>query len=166
MYALILGIASPTDIFNVYYAERCIWHIIFKVNGDQSGHGSLLLKNTAGEKLRNLLDKFFAYRDAQVEKLNNNPDLTIGDVTTINVTMINGGVLSNVVPPDFTIMTDFRLAVDVDHQEFENMFKRWCVDSGENIEYEWDLKDPFIPPTSIDDSNIFWHAFKTAVNEL
>lgn len=161
----ILGIASPTDTFNVYYAERCIWHIIFKINGTP-GHGSLLLKNTAGEKLRKLLDRFFDYRAGQVAKLNENSDLTIGDVTTVNVTMLDGGVQSNVVPPDFTIMTDFRLAVDVNHEEFEAMFKDWCAQSGENIEYEWDLKDPFIPPTSLDESNIYWHAFKSAVNEL
>jgi aminoacylase len=129
------------------------------------GHGSLLLKNTAGENLHNLLNKFFAYRATQVDKLNSDPELTIGDVTTVNVTMINGGVQSNVVPPDFTIMTDFRLAVDVDHDEFEAMFKRWCAESGENIEYEWDLKDPYIPPTKLD-SNVYWDAFKSAVEEL
>lgn len=129
------------------------------------GHGSLLLKNTAGEKLRNLLDKFFQYRATQVERLNSDPELTIGDVTTVNVTMVNGGVQSNVLPPDFTIMTDFRLAVDVDHDDFEAMFKRWCAESGENIEYEWDLKDPFIPPTKLE-SNIYWDAFKVAVEEL
>lgn len=159
------GIASTTDTFNIYYAERCIWHIIFKINGTP-GHGSLLLKDTAGEKLRNFLDQVFDYRASQVAKLNNNPELTIGDVTTVNITMIEGGVLSNVIPPDFTIMTDFRLAVDVNHDEFEEMFKHWCTEAGENIEYEWDLKDPFIPPTKLDESNIYWHAFKAAVDEL
>lgn len=159
------GIASPSDVFNIYYAERCIWHIIFKINGTP-GHGSLLLKDTAGEKLRNFLDKMFAFRATQVERLNNDPDLTIGDVTTVNVTMIEGGVHLNVLPDYFTIMTDFRLAVDVNHDEFEEMFKQWCTEAGENIEYEWDLKDPFIPPTKLDESNIFWPAFKAAVNEL
>lgn len=163
--SLLSGIASPIDVFNIYYAERCIWHIIFKINGTH-GHGSLLLKGTAAEKLRNLLDKFFQYRESQVAKLRNNPELSIGDVTTVNVTMINGGVQSNVLPPDITIMTDFRLSVDVNHDEFEAMVLRWCVEAGDNIEYEWDLKDPYIPPTSLDGSNIFWHAFKSAVDEL
>lgn len=165
VFIFLSGIASPTEVFNVYYAERCIWHIIFKINGT-TGHGSLLLKNTPGEKLRNLLDRFFDYRATQAARLSNDPELTIGDVTTVNVTMVEGGVQSNVVPPDFTIMTDFRLAVDVNHEEFETMFKRWCSEAGENIEFEWDLKDPFIPPTKLDDSNIYWHAFKAAVDEL
>lgn len=69
------------------------------------------------------------------------------------------------VPPVFTIMTDIRLAVDVDHDEFEAMVKLWCAESGENIEHEWDLKDPYIPPTKLD-SNIYWDAFKSAVDEL
>lgn len=52
----------------------------------------MLLKNTAGENLQKLLDKFFDYRATQVEKLNSDPELTIGDVTTVNVTMMSGGV--------------------------------------------------------------------------
>lgn len=131
-----------------------------------AGHGSLLIKNTATEKLRRLLDKIFDYRETQVAKLRNNPDFTIGDVTTLNVTMVNGGVQSNVVPPEISIMTDFRLAVDVDHDGFETLFKTWCVEAGDNIEYEYDLKDPFIPPTNIDSSNNYWSAFKSAVDDL
>lgn len=59
------GIASPTDSFNVYYAERCIWHIIFNINGN-NGHGALLLKDTAPEKLRILLDRCYDYRDVNI----------------------------------------------------------------------------------------------------
>lgn len=46
------------------------------------GHGSFLLKNTAGEKVRKLLDRLIDFRDTQVKRLNDNPELTIGDVTT------------------------------------------------------------------------------------
>lgn len=51
-------------------------------------------------------------------RLENNPELTIGDVTTINLTRLGGGVQSNVVPPQLTAGFDVRLALDVLHEEF------------------------------------------------
>lgn len=139
--------------------------VLFKINGTP-GHGSLLLKNTAGEKLRILLDRFLEYRVTQVQKLEDNPNLTIGDVTTVNITQLSGGVQSNVVPPQFSMMTDIRLAVHENHVEFENMFKMWCEEAGENIEFEYELKDPFIAPTKIDNTNIYWTAFQEATQQL
>lgn len=53
-----------------------------------TGHGSLLLKNTAGEKVRLLLDKFMSFRADEAKKLREDADKTIGDVTTVNVTKL------------------------------------------------------------------------------
>lgn len=55
-----------------------IWRVEFVCEGT-TGHGSLLHENTAGEKLRHILDQAFDYRETQAEKLKNNPDLTIGN---------------------------------------------------------------------------------------
>lgn len=131
-----------------------------------SGHGSILLKNTAGEKVRNLLDRFIDYRNTQVKRLDDNPELTLGDVTTVNVTIIKGGVQANVVPPEIVVTIDMRLALDVDHLEFEGMFKRWCEESGEDIEYTFEQKQPKVPPTVIDKSNPYWVAFKDSLDQL
>lgn len=57
----------------------------------QSGHGSLLLKNTPGEKIHYIIEKFMGLRKIESEKLENDPKLTTGDVTTINLTMLTGG---------------------------------------------------------------------------
>lgn len=100
-----------------------------------------------------------------MKRLQEDPELTIGEVTTFNFTMVHGGVQLNTVPPNIRVMTDIRLAVDVDHEEFENMIKRWCEEAGD-VDYEFDLKDPFIPPTKLDESNEYWQAFKSAVSEL
>lgn len=54
----------------------------------QAGHGSLLLDNTAGEKITYIMSKFMAFREQEKQKLNNNPELTIGDVTTVNLTVL------------------------------------------------------------------------------
>lgn len=62
-------------------------------------------------------------RQAEVLKLENNPEKTIGDVTSVNLTIMKGGVQTNVVPPQLTVAFDIRLALDVDHDEFEAQVK-------------------------------------------
>lgn len=94
--------------------------IHFKCKGT-TGHGSLLLKNTAAEKIRYLIDRFLDLRQLEVQKLENNPELSVGDVTTVNLTMLKGGIQTNIVPPLLTAAFDVRLAIDVDHNEFEQM---------------------------------------------
>lgn len=124
------------------------------------------MKDTAGEKVRNLLDRFIEYRNTQVKRLADHPELTIGDVTTVNITMLNGGVQSNVIPPEYKVTIDMRIALDVDHKEFEAMFRKWCDESGEGIEYEFEQKQPKVPPTKTDKTNHYWVAFKQAIDEL
>lgn len=87
----------------------------------QSGHGSLFLKNTPGKKIQFLINQFMEFRDVEERKLEINSNLHIGDVTTVNLTMINGGVQNNVIPGEMSIVFDIRLAVDVDHSDFERM---------------------------------------------
>lgn len=55
----------------------------------QPGHGSLLLNNTAGEKVAYILNKFYEFRESEKKKLKDNPEYTIGDVTTVNLTQIH-----------------------------------------------------------------------------
>lgn len=59
------------------------------------------------------------FRDNEYQKLLNNPDLTIGDVTTVNLTQIFGGVQNNVVPAELCLGFDVRIAIDVDMLELE-----------------------------------------------
>lgn len=92
----------------------------FNISGS-SGHGSLLHKNTAGEKVSYILNKFLEFRADEVTKLESNPNLTIGDVTTVNLTIMKGGVQTNVVPNLMKISFDVRLAIDVSHTAFEDM---------------------------------------------
>ncbi|XP_017112270.1 aminoacylase-1 isoform X2 [Drosophila elegans] len=159
------GLASPGEDIPLFYAERAVWRVYFHISGT-AGHGSLLLAHTAGEKLNYIVGKMMELRKAQVQRLQNNPELVIGDVTTINLTKVSGGVQSNVVPPLLMVAFDCRLALDVDHQEFEANLNKWCDDVGGGIEITYEQKQPKVPPTAIDDSNPFWLAFKEATDEL
>lgn len=62
-------------------------------------------------------------REHEVKKLENNKDLSIGDVTTVNLTMLSGGVQGNVVPPELSFTVDIRLSNDVDLNEFEQQVR-------------------------------------------
>lgn len=119
-FSLDEGIATPDEEFPVFYAERSVWRVHFNCHGT-TGHGSLLHKNTAADKIRYVIDRFLDYRAEQVKKLENNPEFSVGDVTTVNLTILKGGVQSNVVPNTLTAIFDVRLSIDVDHSDFEAM---------------------------------------------
>lgn len=53
----------------------------------------MLLENTAGEKASYILNKFYEFRKQEQKKLKNNPTLTLGDVTTVNLTILQVGYL-------------------------------------------------------------------------
>lgn len=116
-YALDEAGVSPTNQISVYNDERCPWQIEFVSNGP-TGHGSFLYENTAGEKLSYVVAKLLEMRKSEMERMNTN-GLPYGKVTTINLTILKGGVQSNVVPPQLTATFDIRLDVDIDHAEFE-----------------------------------------------
>ncbi|XP_013193618.1 aminoacylase-1 [Amyelois transitella] len=164
-FSLDEGLASAGEDYHVYNAERSIWHMTVICPG-KSGHGSLLLPDNNGEKIRYIIDKFMDLRQESKNKLKADSSLTIGDVTTVNLTMLHGGIQNNVIPEKLTVSFDLRLATSVDHQEFENMIKRWCSEAGANLSYEFDQKDPYVGPTKVDDSNRFWVAFKGAFDKL
>lgn len=164
-FALDEGYSSETSTYKAFYAERSIWRVIFKCSGN-AGHGSLLLPNTAGEKLSYLAQKLSEFRRTESQRLENNPELTIGDVTTVNMTMVGGGVQGNVIPPLFTVTYDIRIAIDVSHAKFEEQLKQWCEEAGGGIEIEFHHKDPYVTPTVIDDTNQYYVAFKRAIDDL
>jgi aminoacylase len=53
-----------------------------------TGHGSALLPDTAGEKVRIIIDHFMDFREQEKKKLDSDPSLTLGDVTTVNLTQL------------------------------------------------------------------------------
>ncbi|KAG6465907.1 hypothetical protein O3G_MSEX015487 [Manduca sexta] len=93
-------------------------------------------------------------------------NLWFGDVTTINLTQLEGGVQVNVLPESLSASFDIRIATDVDHDEFEEMILRWCKEAGQDVTLEYLVKNPQVNNTKIDDSNLFWVAIKKAANEM
>lgn len=103
----------------VYYYEKFIWQIEMIFHG-QSGHGSKFLNNTPGQKLNYVLGKMTEYSQEEMRKLN---DLKYpqGNVTSINLTILKGGVQSNVIPAEMSATFDMRISINTDVDEFEQM---------------------------------------------
>ncbi|EDV25194.1 Aminoacylase-1 [Trichoplax sp. H2] len=163
-YALDEGLANPTEEFIVYNSERPIWGVRIKCTG-RPGHGSRFVQNTAMEKLRKLMNKFTEFRNSEEKRMLEN-NLRLGDVTTINMTMVNGGIQRNVVPADVTLTIDVRLALDVDFQEFEERVRSWADECGDGILITFIDRHMDKSITSIDNSDKWWRAFSSAASNM
>lgn len=143
--------------------------MMFKCIGS-SGHASLFHENTAIEKIQFLLKKLLKFRKNEEQHLKDNPKLTVGDVTTVNITTIHGGIQriqQNVVPPEITMSVDVQMSVTIDHEQFERDIYDWCKQAGSDIEVAFINKLQRIEPTILDETNPYWVAFKRAlVNDL
>ncbi|XP_060554792.1 aminoacylase-1-like [Ruditapes philippinarum] len=164
-FALDEGLANPKDAFTVFYGERNPWWVLVKCHGNP-GHGSRFIENTAAEKLRRVINKFLDFRGMEEKKLKSSGCLTLGEVTTINLTMLEGGVQFNVVPNEMKVGFDIRIAPTVDLVEFEEKIKTWCEEAGEDVTYSFIQKCDDQTLTSTDKSDPWWNAFSTACESL
>lgn len=60
-------------------------------------------------------------RKNEEEKLK---ELYLGDVTSVNLTLINGGIQQNIIAPKINFLFDVRLAIDVDPDDFEKQVRQ------------------------------------------
>jgi aminoacylase len=159
------GMPSSSEKFAIFNAERNIWHLIIHCPG-KPGHGSLLLDNTAGEKVAYLLNKFYNFRKQEQQKLKDNSNLTLADVTTVNLTQMSGGVQTNVIPPEFIITFDCRITPQHDIKKWQETIDQWCKEAGPGVWIEYEQKEDQVTPTKLDNSNPYWLAFKDATDKL
>lgn len=99
------------------YTERTVWKIELIFHGD-SGHASLMLNNSSSEKLNYVMDRFMEMRQIESWKLNA-LRYPYGKVTSINLTILDGGVVANVIPPEMRAIFDLRFSIDADLEQFQ-----------------------------------------------
>lgn len=185
-------ILNDEGVLYVFCGERTMLQIELIFHG-QSGHGARLFANSPGEKLNYVVGKFMELRKEELRKFSE-LKYSYGNLTSINLTILKGGVLRNVVPAEMSATFDIRLAVQVDVDEFiqmvfilyylrivliENMLKfgvssynfsyqkieNWCNDAGGNITINYLDRGVKGGITKTDDTNPFWVAFKKATDE-
>ncbi|KAJ6625687.1 Aminoacylase-1 [Pseudolycoriella hygida] len=164
-YAMDEGMASETNEITVTNDERCTWRIQFTCHGD-AGHGSILFDNTSGESFSKLVKKLMERRKTEAEKIKNLDLVSYANVTTINLTILKGGVQANVIPPELTATFDVRLAVNADHDEFQREINQWIEDAGGNITVNYLIKDPKANKTLADEKNPMWIALQNTAKEM
>lgn len=154
------GLANPSEVFTVFYGERVGCWVKVTCQGNP-GHGSRFIEGTAAEKLRLIITKFLNFRQQEKLRLEANRNLTLGDVTTVNLTKIEGGVQVNIVPSELTAYFDVRVAPN-DMDQVEKKLYQWCKEAGNDVslEFLYCLKEQTL--TCTEPGNMWWDAFSSA----
>ena len=156
------GMASPDDEIPLYYGERnCFWIQVTCLGSP--GHGSRFIENTAAEKAQHVINRLLDYRAKEKARLESNPDLTPGDVTTVNLTLMSGGVQVNVVPDKYVLNFDIRITPTTDIVEFEAMLRAWLSEAGTDVSLEF-IVDKYTDQslTSIKETDLWFSGLKRA----
>ncbi|THD22059.1 Aminoacylase [Fasciola hepatica] len=131
------GIASPTDEYLAFYDERRPCWTTVRIDGS-AGHGLTLLDNTAGEKFQKFLDRMMHFRAEEKLRLEQSTgQLTLGDVTSVNLTMLGGGVQHNVLPSSLTACFDVRLTPSLPLENWQKMMTTWADEAGGGFTFEY-----------------------------
>lgn len=138
--ALDEGLANEGDVYSVFYGERLPWWVKVHAAGS-TGHGSRFIDCTAVEQLVGVVNKALEFRQDQKDTLfgrgkhagcSHAVAKTLGDVTSLNVTMLRAGVQSNgadvlnVIPPVAEAAFDIRISPHKDPLEMRDMIDQWC----------------------------------------
>ncbi|KAK4878254.1 hypothetical protein RN001_010760 [Aquatica leii] len=163
-FAIDEGFANADNKFTISYSDRLSWKFVVDCEGT-TGHASFLLNDTPGEKLTYFLNKVYELRDESKQKLKQDPSLSLSDVISANLTQLQGGYTSNVIPEKLTLVFDFRLPPTTDLAKFEESISRWCEEAGTGVTIRFLSKNqPYA--TKLDKSNQFWVAFENGIQEL
>lgn len=153
------GLAHEGAGYKVYYGERAPWWVKVTATG-AVGHGSQFIQNTASQKLQKVIQTLMAYRDSEELRLvtglkqDGHSPLTLGDVTTVNLTMLNGGVQYNVVPDKMSAGFDIRVSPLVNLKKFRAKLEEWCTDADCSLEFIQYFGTS--PITALNDHNVWW----------
>ncbi|CAL8088927.1 unnamed protein product [Orchesella dallaii] len=164
-FALDEGIANPDDSYHLFYGERAIWQFRVTAKG-QTGHASILHENTAAEKIHKVINRLLSLRESEKARLKSleNPDL--GDVTSVNMTMLGGGLQANVVPPELSAVFDIRITPHWTLDSMKKLLDETCANAGSDVTYKYIQHSNITAQTPVDDSNVWWTVFKGVTDEL
>lgn len=159
---LVLDEGFPNEDERVwaFYGERVQMGFKIKAEGN-SGHGSQFLTNLATDKLAMFESKARLYRYQQQRKLEH-LGLELGDVTTINLNMIQGGTALNVIPGMVEAWFDVRVTPKAKKQDMEDLFYKWASESNVTLTF----KKNDIPHITDLSSNKFWFALEKSAKKF
>jgi aminoacylase len=108
----------------------------------------------------NILKKFTDFRAAEKLRLetgtrSDGRPLTIGDVTSVNITMLSAGLQHNVVPNEAEACIDMRVTPTTNLELFEKTLREWVSsEGGSTLEFKQQFKSSQMTPITQD--NPWW----------
>ena len=207
--ALDEGLASTDETYSLFYGERLPWWVDVTATG-KTGHGSRFIDSTAVEQIIGVSNKALAFREEQRELLHGDGDIsadscncahsvaakrqkmlsklrkdnkmTLGDVTSLNITTLQAGVqvgdtfAYNVIPPVAKCSLDIRISPHVEPKEIGDMINGWCQECSaspeEGYKVEWNSLLGMGPMadkhalTKTDASNPWYQVFTAAMASM
>lgn len=187
--ALDEGLASEDDYYSVFYGERLPWWIKMESKGN-TGHASRFIEDTAVSSIISVVNKALDFREEQRQKLHHGSandhncshsvarKTTLGDVTSLNVTVLKAGVQSggvdvlNVIPSSAEAGFDVRISPHQPTEEVEKMLNEWCEGvnakrgRGDMGTVTWSHYNPALgshSTTDCSDNNPWWTLFRTTL---
>jgi aminoacylase len=155
------GLAFLEDKYVVFTGERtCMW-----VRMDASGpvgHASKLIPQTAIDRLSRAIQKLSSLRKENVQRLESDKSLALGDVTAVNITVLHGSTTNdggktfapNVIPSDAFIIADIRVALEDYHTVLQFLKD---ISREENLQLTFTNRfDEVDGPSPYSDRNSVW----------
>ncbi len=168
----LLGLASETDVYQVYYGTRSGMWLEFILRGN-TGHGSRLIQNTASEKAQFVINEMLSYRACEQKHLEesqmSNKPLQLGEITTINLTKMSGGVQINVVPDQYTLSFDCRIKPDGYHsfKEFlSDVIRQTPKENDDEVKINYLANDGPLLLTNIEKSSWWLESFNQTCDSM
>eukprot|EP01086_Lenisia_limosa_P004353 TRINITY_DN1954_c0_g1_i2.p1 TRINITY_DN1954_c0_g1~~TRINITY_DN1954_c0_g1_i2.p1 ORF type:complete len:394 (-),score=75.07 TRINITY_DN1954_c0_g1_i2:260-1339(-) len=144
------GLADPTAQLGLFYGERSPYWIKFIAPGNP-GHGSMFVEDTAMEKVQDLINEIQKMRAENKGKIETE-SAKLGDVTTVNINMMQGGSQPNVVPSELSVTVDFRVTPSIENEEFEELIASLAKKCGVKFEY---IQKPILSRPSSQETAIY-----------
>jgi aminoacylase len=188
--ALDEGLASEDDQYSVFYGERLPWWIKMSSKGN-TGHASRFIEDTAISSIIQVVNNALSFREEQRQKLHNGAahdhacshsvarKTTLGDVTSLNVTVLKAGVeaggrdVLNVIPATAEAGFDIRISPNQPTEEVEALLNKWCAEvnktkkeTGDDGKVTWCHYNPALKShstTDCSDENPWWYLFRSTI---
>ncbi|VVA26609.1 PREDICTED: aminoacylase-1 [Prunus dulcis] len=169
------GLASPTENYRTFYAERCPMWLVIKATG-APGHGAKLYDNTATENLFKSIESVRRFRASQFDLVKAGLKAE-GEVVSVNMVFLKAGTptptgfVMNLQPSEAEAGFDIRVPPTADQESLERRIAEEWAPSSRNMTFMFKQKVSVLDDsgrpilTATDSSNPWWGLLEEAVKK-
>ncbi|KAM1122078.1 hypothetical protein ACFX13_003716 [Malus domestica] len=169
------GLASPTENYRAFYAERCPMWLVIKATG-APGHGAKLYDNTAMENLLKSIESVRRFRASQFDLVKAGLKAE-GEVVSVNMVFLKAGTptptgfVMNLQPSEAEAGLDIRVPPTADQESLEKRIAEEWAPASRNMTFRFKHKVSVLDKagrpilTATDSSNPWWALLEDAVKK-